>query len=621
MQARKKHGLCRRLVALCAVSAVCVCARGADTVWGVVCIHDLKGLGQKVAALADKIMPGMGNAVAGNQAGFLALPGWADIDTTKPASVVFLSDSAKDEPDIAVIMSALEGKKVTALPWPDGTNVAVEMRDNYVVVGMRPGVLKTVTAKRAAAYGVWPASAGEADIYATFAVGGVLGPLAESVSSGVDLIDGLKAPVAGFAARQVSRVSLTLSLSGEALDIGSRVYAVPKSALGDFLTAAPPAAADLAKFLPGDCPAAVIANVNWAKLTPLVNLMWDECAAPLELGDDVKRILFGSLAVWGQQGPVAAGVSGNPAHAGMQAIAVLSVADAARFRAAAKDYLATFGKSDAKEGPGAEYKEGLRDRGGVKVDRALVTPFKAPGSESRAAPRTVEIAAAQSVGVVTNGNDKGDLMDGVLDLVGKGGASLADAPAYKAAVAAAPKDASAVFHLTFTKLVAKLAGEVQQQAPFIAPFLSPFTEEIPGEQPITGYARCAAYAQGPAVNVQVRVPTMLVAALGQRIATLMQMFGGGGKAQPPKKTAPPPAEEEPAAEEEKAAEEEPAAEEEKAGEEEPAAEEEKAGEEEEAAEEAPGMEEEADAGEETPAEEEKEDAGEETPAEEDAGEK
>ncbi|HAK97427.1 MAG TPA: hypothetical protein DCM87_21175, partial [Planctomycetes bacterium] len=340
-------------------------------------------------------------------------------------------------------------------------------------------------------------------------------------------------------------------------------------------------------------------------------------------------------AIFAQQGPVAVGVSGNPAHDGMQTVVALSIADAARFRKAAKEWMTALGAGGAEEGARAEYKEAVRDRGGVKVDRAVVTPFEAPELGVQTSPETVEIAAAQSVGVMTSGNDKGDLMDGVLDLVAKGGASLADAPAYKAAVAAAPKDASAVFHLTFTKLAAKLAGELQQQAPFIAPFLSPFTEQISGEQPITGYARCAAYAQGPAVSVQVRVPAALIAALGQRIATLMQMFGGGAKKEPAKKEsakkmAPPPAEEEPAAGEEDAEEEEgagkeaPAMEEEEgAGDETPAAEEEEESAEEEApaAEEKEAPAEKEDAAEEKEAPAEEEDAEEETPAEDEAGEK
>ena len=526
-----------RAVALWATLSACLWVSAADAVTGVVCVRDLKGLVQKLVGIADKVAPGMGQSQLAPQADMIfQMPGWADLDWSKSLSFVILSGAGGGEPAVVGVLPVQKGKTIKSLALPGAPPTVAEMRGDFVVVSDKPEHLKALSATRMAGYTSWPAAAGTADVYFMFATAGALAQLGEGVSTGIAPVDALKEPVAEFASTQISRVSVTLELGAEALDIGARLYAADKSALAAFLAGQPAAPADLVKFLPQDCPAAVSVNIDAAKLRTFLDKAWADVAAPLGLPDEAKSELFGLLFDGTQKGALAAGVSGNPAHNGLQTVLVATIADAAKFKEVVKKTVTAAGAAaDAKSASSVEYKDGVRDQGGVKVDRATVTVPNDPAASAPVPSQTIEVAAAPAAGVVTYNNDQGDLMNGVLELVAKGGPSLAEAPGYKAALAAAPKGSAVIFHVTLTKFVGKLVGEVQKYWPPVVMVAGPFMMEIQGEQPITGYARCATYSQGPAVNAGVRVPIMVIAELGRRVMTLAKNFGVSvGTAPPPK---------------------------------------------------------------------------------------
>ncbi len=535
-----------RAVALWAAVSACLSASAADAVTGVVCIRDLKGLVQKLAGIVDKVAPGMGQSQLAPQANMIfQMPGWADLDWSKSLSFVVLSGAGGGEPAVVGVLPVQKGKTIKSLALPGGPPTVAEMRGDFVVVSDKAEHLKALNAKRIAGYTAWPAAAGTADVYFMFATSGALAQLGEGVSTGFAPVDALKEPVASFASAQISRVSVTLEFGADALDIGARLYAADKSAFGAFLAGQPAAPADIVKFLPQDCPAAVSVNIDAAKLRTFLEKAWADVAAPLGLPDEAKRELFGLLFDGTQKGALAAGVSGNPAHNGLQTVLVATIADSAKFKEVVKKTVtAAGGAADAKSAPSVEYKDGVRDQGGVKVDRATVTVPNDPAAPVPVPPQTIEVAATPAAGVVTYNNDQGDLMNGVLDLVAKGGPGLAEAPGYKAALAAAPKGSAVIFHVTLTKFAGKLVGEVQKYWPRVVMFAGPFMDDIPGEQPITGYARCATYSQGPAVNAGVRVPIMVIAEIGLRVMTVVKNLGIMlGKTAPPKAAVKPGAEE------------------------------------------------------------------------------
>ncbi len=535
-----------------AVLLVSGVARGGETVvLGAASAANLKGLFTKIGALAEKFVPGTGAQVKGASDMLTQGPEWAGVDWSKPATIVLFSGKAfgKAEP-VPVVLVTVADADLFRKGHPEGGPMAFDVRGNIAIIAQEKGALAAITPERLKLYGDYPKIAAGTDAYATAYVGVAMAEYQAEIDEGLKEIEQGAAqmpaagpmanvakivkclgPLARLAGKQVRRVTLTLTLNDDSVDFWGRLYAADDTALGTFLSGQPADTTDLVRYLPADAVMGMGGKFDIEKAKPLTDAVIQAIAGPLEITaadqQKVRDLMFAST----QTGEFAAALASGPKHPGIQSIQVLRVADAAKYRDAAKngiEWLMKGGLGSLMEAAGVkmtvDHKPNARDYQGVAIDRLTVTTALAPGAQpnpmmGQQPPQVTEYAAVKDVAAAATNNPEGELLNGVLDRIkGAGTPGLVTAAGWKAARAAAPKGANVVSYLAFNSFLAKFVEELAKQQPAIAMMAGAIIKADPTEEPIVSYASFGANM----VELRTRVPHQPILALVTRVRAMIE---------------------------------------------------------------------------------------------------
>jgi hypothetical protein len=572
-----------------ALSAVRATAAEESGVLGHICIRDVKGMVDKVSKLVDKFAPGMGEAmVAGEAKQVLEAAGWAGVDWSKPVSFALLSGKqfGKKEPVPVAIVAVANAEALKALLQEGAKGPKhIEIRGNFAVASDEEAALKTINDDRLRIYTEFPKIAGTADVYLTVyaqrALTEYMPEIEEGLKAAQEQMAGgaagmppgmggpfemvqkvMKAvlPMAKLVSTEVRRASLTVELKDDSVEIGGRVYAVEGSELGTLYEGQPQKGSDLAKYLPADSVMGFAANMDATKARPLIEKVVKTLAEALEWKPEEQEKILSLMTASTQTGEFAVAMSGKAEHKGFQTVQVVKIEDAQKFREATKAGVEFVMGSNLMAGlrgmgviPEVKYEAKVREHNGVAVDRITVS-FKAPEAPAEKdapamppmmmggppKPQITEVATVDTLAVLANNNETGDLLDNAIDrLKGAAEAGLDTSAAFKAAVAAAPQDGSIVGCISFNSFLVKLIEEAAKNQPMIAMMAGGIAKPNPTEPPITAYAFFAKMQGGPTANFMVHVPLQPILDLTQRVQMMMQQMRGGGMGpRPPMKGMP-----------------------------------------------------------------------------------
>jgi len=540
-------------------------ARGGEAVVvGHASTANVKALFDKLTKLAEKFVPGAGGIVEGWNAMLLQAPEWVGVDWSKPANVVLFSGKAfgKTQPVPVVIVALADGALFRqALPAKDA-RIGFEVRGDVAIVSPEKAALAAITPERFKLYSGFPKVAGAADLYVTLYTTQAMAEYQAEVDGALKQLDGqfgemfMVGPMAGFgkvlkclgplvglAGTQVRRVSLSVELKDDALELWGRLSAGEDTELGTFLSGQPTEMTDLVKYLPADAVMGLGAKLDMAKGKPLVDAIVKALAGPLELSaadqQKIRDLVFNST----QTGEAAAALAGGQKHPGIQSIQVLRVADAAKYRAASKDgieWLMKSGLGNFMEAAGVkvnvEHKPNAREYQGIAVDRLTVSAAPAPGAEpnplmGQRPPQVTEYAAAATLAAAATGDPGGSLLNDILDRIkGAGTPGLNTAAAWKTASAAAPQGASLVAYISFNGILVKAVEEMDKQQPGVALLAGMFIKPDLTEEPITTHATFG----NNMVEFRTRVPHQPILGLVTRVRKMVEMQGRPGRRPGPK---------------------------------------------------------------------------------------
>jgi len=563
-----KRTRCDKAMAACALAAALLLAGVARAAEPVLlargCVRNVNALVQKVAQLVEKFAPGSGPQTAAQVAGFTRSPMWAGADWTKPATIVLLGGKAygKTEP-VPVVVLALADAQAWQQAHPPNAPMPVHFKiaGNQVVVAQEKAALDVISPQHLALYSKMPRLAANADLYGTLYVGRLIEEYRPEIEEAirelkeraagqpmagpaamVDKFVRAALPLVNMAGKQLRRLTLTITLNNDDVEIAGRVYAEPDSELATLFNGQPKEMTDLAKFLPAEAVFAGAGKLDIQKLKPLVETSLAALAEPLDLTQEdmakVRRLILES----GQTGESAGCIAAGPTHPGMQIVAVHRLADAAQFREGIKasaEFIAGGPFAGMLKGMGmqmtVDHKPNARQYKDIPIDRFTITTGPAPGTQpnpmtGKPTTQVMEIATVGNYAVISQNNPGGDLLNAALDRVkGEGGGpTLATSAQFKAACAAAPKDASVVFHVCFNGFMAKMMEQVAQQQPAVAMMFGALFKAEPNEQPFTGYVR---FDQNR-FDYAVRIPHQPIVALVNRIKAAMQQRRQPGPGQP-----------------------------------------------------------------------------------------
>ena len=552
------------LVAVALVASAAAQA-GEAVVLGRVCVRDVKELVAKAVKVVDKFAPGQGTQLKAMADMQLQGAQFAGADWSRPVTVVLLSGKSfgKVEPAVVGIVPVTNGEQFRQARQAAGqANEKIEIRGNYALVSQDQAAFAAITERRINTYGTFPKAGGDADIYLTFyidkSVQEYQPEIDQAIQEAQEQVAGMGAagpfaavakfqkaagPLAKFAATQASRVSLILKLTDDALDINGRLYAAEGSQLAAAFAGQPSETTDLAKYLPQDAVLSVTGKTDIVKLKPLIEAVLDTVAGPLEMKAEDRSKLLDLMFASTQTGEFAVAYSGSPAHKGLQMAQVAKITDGDKFRAAGKaavDWMMKGPFGGMMQGMGVKmdikHEPGVRQYKGVAIDRFTVTVAQDPNAQPnpmmpQQPPQVTELGALDTLGVAGSNNPTGDLLNGIIDRVKGGEPGLDQSPAYKAAVAAAPKGANVVFHMSFNSFIAKLIDEIAKAQPMVAMMAGGIAKPDPNEAPITGYY----VFSEDRLDFFTRVPQQPIINLATRIRMMIEAQRGGARPAPGRK--------------------------------------------------------------------------------------
>jgi len=541
-------------LAMAVVACGLATAHGGETVvLARVCARDLKALGDKVVKFAQKLAPEAGAGAAAQIASILESPKWVGSDWSKPATVIVLGGKAfgKTEPVAVVVVPVADAEKFRAArKVPEGAPTHFEIRDQFAIVSDEQAALAAITPRRLALYGQFPKIGGSTDVYLTIYIAEAIQEyqaeidaqileaqkkMAEVQMPGPMAVAGkmvkIAGPLAKLAGTQFRRASLMMQLNDDSVEIAGRLYPMEDSQLGTLFTGQPAEPGDLAKYVPADVVFGMTGKLDMAKAKPLAEAVLAAIAGPLELPADEQQKIRDLMFASTQTGEFAVGVAGAAANQGIQTVQVARIADAAKFREAAKsglDWFTSSGLGNMMQGMGlkmtVEHKPAAREHKGVAVDQFTIKTEQVPGAQPnpmmpQPPPKVTEIAAIDTLAAAASNNPDGGLLNGAIDRIkGEGTPGLDTSPAYKAALAAAPKGASMVGHMALNSLLAKYIEEIGKIQPAIAMLIGGVVKADPTEEPITGYAQ---FAEGH-FQFATRIPHQPIVSLATRVRMLIQ---------------------------------------------------------------------------------------------------
>jgi len=537
---------------------------GEAVVLGSASAANLKGLLDKVAKLAEKFAPGAGAQVQGASAMLTQDPKFAGVDWTKPASALLFGGKAfgKAEPVPVILVTLADAAAFRQAAEKEGGQVGIEIRNNVAIVSPEKAALPAVTPERFELYSKFPKVAGTADVYLTVYITQLLTEFEDELEGGLKELEqnmgqmqmpGMPnvgkvvkcvGPLVKLAGQQVRRVSLTVELKDDSVELWARLYAADDTALGTYLSAQPAETTDLVKYLPAEAVMSMAAKFDIAKAMPLMETILKSLAGPLELSAEDQQkfrdLIFGST----QTGEFAVALAGGAANPGVQTVQVLRIGDAAKYRAAAQAGVKWFmesGFGSLMQAAGMkmnmDHKPAVREHQGVAVDRLTLTftpadPNAPPNPMmGQMPPQVTEIAAVGNLGVGVGSNPTGELLNGVLDRIKGGGTPGLDTSAsWKAARAGAPKGANAIIHVSFNGLLAKIVEEAAKQQPAIAMMAGAIIKADPTEEPITSYVTFGANR----MDLMTRIPHQPILALVTRVRAMVEQGAPGARKGGPK---------------------------------------------------------------------------------------
>ena len=545
----------------CALAAALVgaaAARAAEPVLlGRGCARNLNVLVEKIGRLAEKFAPGSGAQIAAQAGAFMRLPMWAGVDWTKPATAVLLGGKAfgKKEP-VVVMVLALADAQAWKQAHPPNAPMPMHFRisGNQVVVAQEQAALQVITPQHLALYSKMPKLAADAnaDLYGTLYVGRLVTEYQADIQQAIQEIEQKAAaqppvgpaamvnkfvkaalPLVQLAGKQLRRVTLTVSLNAEDVQIAGRLYAQPDTELAALFNGQPKETTDLAKYLPAETVFGGAGKLDIEKAKPLVEAIFAAITQPAGLSDQdlakVRKLLFET----GQTGESAGCIAAGPTHPGMQVVAVTRLNDPAKFREGIKAAVeltaggGLFGGMVKNMGMQVkmDYKPNAREYKGVSIDRFTITTTPAEGAQPnpmmpQPTTQVIEVAVVGNYAIQAQNNPGGDLMNAAIDRIkgAQAGPTMATSGHFKAALAAAPKDANVVFHIAFNSFMAKVFEQMGQQQPAMAMMFGALFKAEPNEQPLTGYMR---FAQNR-LDYALRVPHQPIIAMVNRIKAAMQ---------------------------------------------------------------------------------------------------
>jgi len=554
-------------VALCVAS---VWARAAEpTVLAHVCARDLKALGSKLQVLGEKLAPGEGGAAFGVLSRQLEQATWRGVDWARPVSLMLLGGEPFGKPHpLAVFVVALaDADQFGAAREAAGQDgVQVDIRGKFAVLGSEQAALAAITPARLEHYSKFPAYGADGDVYATLYVASAVQEYQAEIDETFRNMEGrmgaagqggpppgprafiakmLRAAggMANVAGKQVHRISMVVTLAGDAVELRSRIYPVPGSEFEAGLKGQPAEMTDLAKYLPSKAVAGFGANLDFLKTKPLFDVVLNGIAQPLELTDEdrveLSRLMFAST----QTGEFAMAFPGGVAGQGMQTATIARIGDGAKYRAVSKEGMAWFARSGYGEmlrGMGLvmtlDHKANARQHAGVEVDRITISYQVAPDAPPQAMmmgqlpDQATEVAALDTLALATSNDETGAMLDALIDRAkGDGQPGLDTSPAYKAALQALPKGASMYSFVLLNSALAKFVEQIAKQQPAVALMLGGVFKEDLAEQPITGWS---AIAEGR-IDLHTRIPHEPVVVLVSRFRAFIEQQRPG--ARPPGK--------------------------------------------------------------------------------------
>ncbi len=552
----KRSRVHRMALAWALATAVgCAAARAAQPVLlARGCAPNINALLQKVGRLAEKFAPGSGAQFAAQVGGFIRSPMWAGVDWGKPATIVLLGGKAfgKTEP-VPVMVLPLADPQAWQQAHPPNAPMPMHFKitGNQVVVAQEKAAVGVIGPQLLALYSKAPKLAAGTDLYGTIYIGRLIaeyrpeieqaiGELKEKTANQpmvgpaamMDKFVRAALPLANMAGKQLRRLTLTITLNNDDVEIAGRVYAEPDTELATLFNGQPKEMTDLAKFLPAETVFAGAGKLDIQKVKPLLEAALATLAEPLGLTQEAMAKVRKLVLESGQTGESAGCVAAGPTHPGMQIVAVHRLADAAQFREGIKasvEFIAGGPFAGMLKGMGmqmtVDHKPNARQYKGIPVDRFTITTGPAPGTQpnpmmGQPTTQVIEIAVVGNYAVMSQNNPGGDLLNSTLDRVKgeAGGPTLATSAPFKAACAVAPKDASLVFHVCFNGFMAKMMEQVAQQQPAVAMMFGALFKAEPNEQPFTGYMR---FDQGR-LDYALRIPHQPIVAMVNRIKAAMQ---------------------------------------------------------------------------------------------------
>jgi len=556
------HRAWRLLAGALAVGTLALAARSSQAaepaILSALYVRDGKALSEKVARLAEKIVPGSGAKMTREATQLFEKAEWAGVDWAKPITVLALGSGAgqPEEPALVAIFPLADAAKFQeARKNAPGGPKKAEVRGNLALLADDEAALQAITPQRLAEHSQFPKAVGDADAYWTLAITATLtdptyGPQVQEqlasieqmarfmigAATGVQLdtdpnqITERWKRLTAFAAKQVREVSLSLKLNEDSVEIRARVTAPEGTDLAAFFAAQPAETTDLVKYLPPEAVTAIAAKLDAAKFRPLLAAVLGAAGAELDPKDQQKilTLAFGTS----QTGEFAAALAGDAAHPGVQTLQIGRIANADTFRSGVKeslDWVMQSGLRGLVQKAGGkvsfDYKANARQYKDVPIDQLTVTAGAAPDAAQnpatgQIAPQITQIAALQTFGIAASGKNCDDLMNGLLDRIKDGGKGLDTAAAYQRARAAAPQGANLLLYVSLNSFLAKLFDEIASQQPLFAVMLGGVVRPDPTEEPITGYALFGK----DSVDLGLRIPHQPVATLAARLQQLMKMF-------------------------------------------------------------------------------------------------
>ena len=143
----------------------------------------------------------------------------------------------------------------------------------------------------------------------------------------------LMAPMVQFGEKQFHRVSIMGTLGETSINMHGRLYPVPDSEMAAAFTGQPDTLSALPGYLPDNLSMGASMNADIQKLRPLMEALVGIVAPVMEMDkDELIDLMYAST----QTGESAFGMAGDPLHRGIVVAQVNKIADAGKYRTAAK---------------------------------------------------------------------------------------------------------------------------------------------------------------------------------------------------------------------------------------------------------------------------------------------